>query len=424
MNGRAGGTTRLRSRPLFWVAVILAFALAAGYLGRPEGQRDDSRTPRSSFRTTPGGVAALARGIERLGRETEPRITPLVDADSVRGTIVLLHPVLPPSPREIRALLDRVREGGTLLYVPPYIPGPRPRSTEQTPLMDSLGVHMRLRLARDEVLDLYLREPSWGDDGLTEGLTLPDTLVHGFRVAGNDEEGGDDGEGDTVSVPGLKKLLTAKDDDEEWIAAAELQLGEGHVVVLAEARPLSNAKAVDHPLAVLAVRAALAYTNEADTVFFDEYHQGIRGHRTPAEVLAGFFLGTARGRALLHLILFGFLVLACAGLRFGSPVPAAAPPDRERRSPLEHVSALGDLYRKAAATGTASLLLLARLARATRHPPPRDIAEADTLLRRLDAEEGADTPLARALQGLHADPPDLTAIASGIDEHLSRRFDP
>lgn len=415
MNGGAGGSARLRSRPLFWAAVILACALAAGYLGRPEGQRGGSL--RSSFRTTPRGVAALARGIERLGRDTEPRITPLADADPVRGTIVLLRPVLPPSPREIRALLDRVREGGTLLYVPPYIPGRL--DTEQTPLMDSLGVYMRLRSARDEVLDSYLQEPYWDEDALTEGLALPDTLVHGFRVAGDDQAG------DTVSVPGLKRLLTAKDsDDEEWIAAAELQFGEGHVVVLSEARPLSNAKAVDHPLAVLAVRAALAYTNEADTVFFDEYHQGIRGHRTRADVLAQFFLGTARGRALLHLILFCFLVLACAGLRFGAPAPAVAPPDRERRSPLEHVSALGDLYRMAGATRTAALLLVARLARVTRHPPPRDTAGADTLLRRLDAEEGTDTPLARARRGLHADPPNLAAIAAGIDEHLERRFNP
>ena len=419
MSGRAGGTHQLRSRPLFWVAVILVFALAAGYLGRPEGQRAGS-TLRSSYRTTPDGVAALARGIDRLGRHFEPRITPLVDADAVRGTIVLLQPALPPSPREIRALLDRVRDGGTLLYVPKYLPGRR--STRQTPLMDSLGVHLRLRTPRDEVFDEYLQEPHWADHALTEGLALPDTLVHGFRIFGEDS---DDEAGDSMDVPVVERLLTATDvDDEDWIVAAELELGEGRIVVLSEAGPLSNGKAVDHPLAVLAIRAALAYTNAADTVFFDEYHQGIRGHRSRAEVLTGFLVGTPRGRGLLHLILLCFLVLACLGLRFGTPAPAVAPPDRERRSPLEHVSALGDLYRKAGATGTTALLLLARLARVTRHPPPRDTAEADALLRRLDAGEGTDTPLALGRKGLHADPPDLAAIAAGIDEHLSRRINP
>ena len=100
-------------------------------------------------------------------------------------------------------------------------------------------------------------------------------------------------------------------------------------------------QAGDHPLAVLAVRTALAYTSEVDTVFFAEYHQGIRGTRTRAEVLGDFFLGRPGGRTLLHLIAVCFLILACLGLRFGTPAPGVAPPDRERRSPLEHVSALG-----------------------------------------------------------------------------------
>ena len=347
------GTTRrkLRARPLFWVAVILAVAMAAGYLWRPEGQRGS--TVYSSFRTTPGGVAALARGIARLGRHTEPRITPLVDADAVRGTIVLLDPALPPSPREIRALLDRVRAGGTLLYVPRYMP--RRRTTVQTPLMDSLGVRFRLRTPQDEVFDRFLAEPEWRDHVLTEGLTLPDSLVYSFRIAGGvgASEGGGENEDvgqsearDPAGAPVLRRLLSVKDsEDEQWLAAAELQLESGRVVLLAEAGPLSNGRAADHPLAVLAVRAALAYTSEADTVFFGEYHQGIRTYRSRADVLTQFFVATPRGRGLLHLILVCFVVLACVGLRFGAPAPGVAPPDRERRSPLEHVSALGDLYR-------------------------------------------------------------------------------
>lgn len=437
MNGSVATRRRLRTRPLFWVALILLVALAAGYLGRPEGQRAGN-TLRSYFRTTPDGVAALARGIDRLGRNTEPRITPFVDADAVRGTIVLLDARRLPSPREIRALLDHVRGGGTLLYVPRY--GTSRGRTRQTQLMDSLDVVFRFRTTREQALDQYLQEPRWADDPVTEGLALPDRLVRAFRIgyrgsardgedrsdsaAAMDSAAADDSAPDPyTSPPGVKPLLTVTAvDSTEWLAAAELRQGSGRVVILSEAGPLSNARAADHPLAVLAVRAALSYTNEADTVFFAEYHQGIRGSRSRAEVIGRFFARTPQGRALLHLILLCFLVLACAGVRFGAPAPAVAPPDRERRSPLEHVSALGDLYRKAGATRTAALLLLARLARVTRHPPPRTTAEADTLLRRLDAETGSETPLGRAREGLRADPPDLAAIAAGIDEHLTRRF--
>lgn len=417
MSDHGGTAGTLRSQPLFWIAVILFLALAAGFLLRPEGQRA-SNILRSSLRTTPDGVAALARGIERLGRHVEPRITPLADADAVRGTLVLLQPPLPPSPREIRALLDHVRAGGTLIYALRYRAGRR--STVETPLMDSLGVFLRFRRVAEEVREEVLREPVWAEHALTEGLPAARAPTHGFRLAGYDEDGE---AGDAADAPPLHRLLTAGDgNDGEWMVAAELQLDDGRVLLLSDAEALSNGAAADDPLAALAVRAALSHTAEADTVFFAEYHQGIRGHRTRAEVVRGFFLGSSGGRMLLHGILLSFLILACRGLRFGSPAPAVAPPDRERRSPLEHVSALGDLYRKAGAARTAALLLLARLARATRHPPPRDTAEADTLMRRLDAEDGSETPLGRARKGLQADPPDLTAVAAGIDEHLARRY--
>ena len=410
-------TARARGgRPLFWVAVILSFALVVGYIGRPQGQRA-TNVRRSSLRTTPDGVAALARGIDRLGRNAEPRITPLVDADPVRGTLMLVQPAVFPSPREVKALLDHIDAGGTLLYAPRYLE--RDEETVETALMDSLGVHFRWRSLQERARDDRLQHPEWGDHRLTEDLPAPRPPTHGFRV------GGDDSDSVSTRVRTVRPLMRMQDsDEEEWFGAAELVLGEGRIVVFSEAEPLSNERAGDHLLAVLAVRAALAYTSEVDTVFFAEYHQGIRGTRTRAEVLTDFFLGRPGGRTLLHLIAVCFLILACQGLRFGTPTPGVAPPDRERRSPLEHVSALGDLYRKAGASNTAALRLLSRLARAARHPPPRTRAEADALLRRLDTGEGANTPLERARRGLLADPADLAVIAAGIDEYLARRSSP
>ena len=413
MSGAERGNPGLAGRPALWIVVVIATALLVGYLFRPEGMRG-TEVLRSSLRTTPDGVAALARGMERLGRPTRQRVTPLVEADPVRGTTVLLEPPLFPSPREVRALLDRVRAGGTLLYAPRYRVDRRGRVVT-TPLMDSLGVGLRRRSGREELSDESLARPRWHRHALTAELAEPVAPFHGlrFREAGDPDSSGADG---------VERLLTAEDDEgEEWIGAAELALGAGRTVVFSEAGAFSNERAGDDPLAVLAVRAALAYSGAADTVFFDEFHQGIRGDRSRAEVLRDFFLGSPGGRTLLHLVAACFLVLACAGMRFGAPSPAVAPPDLERRSPLEHVSALGDLYRKAGASNTAALLLLARLARTARHPPPRTIAEADAMLRQLDAAAGPDTPLARARTGLHANPPDLPAIAAGIDEHHAAR---
>lgn len=416
MNGVAAGIRRSAGKPLFWVCVILGVGLVAGYAMRPPGARATGAV-RSSLRTTPDGVAALARAIERLGRHVEPRITPLADADPVRGTTVLLQPHVFPSPREVSALLNAVRAGGTLLYVPQY--RVRGNGPVQWPLMDSLGVLFRRRPLGETMRDEQTLAARWTDHGLTADLAEPRLAAHALGL---------DSEADSTVPPPLRTadtLLTVLDEDgTEWIGAAVLAVGAGRAVILSDAHPLSNEQAGDDAVAVLAVRAALAHTPPSDTVFFAEYHQGISGSLTSAQVAANFFFGSPGGLALLHLIAVSLLFLAVSGMRLGRPTPATAPPDLERRSPLEHVSALGELYRKADARGTAALLLLARLARSARRPPPHDMNEADVLLGTLGPRHDTDTPLARARQALHADPIDLTTLAAGIDDHLSRSKSP
>ncbi len=450
---QAGG----RRRTVAWILVILGLGALAGYLTLPQGRRS-TEVLRSSLRTTPDGVAALSRGIARLGRHTEPRLTPMADADPVRGTIVLLQPRLVIlTPDEMQALLDHVRDGGTFIYAPPArsgVPG-------NTPFMVVLGVHFPMgssRVLPDSAVGRWAAHP------LTAGLPAPESPRFGFQVlfaeeadsAGTEarlaeaEPETDETEAETDEteaapdsvqdfIDGLRQmsagfpdagdagppipLLTAPDSSgNELMAAAEIPLGEGRIVILAHSAPLANRAAAEDPLAALAVRAALAYTSETDTVFFDEFHQGITGYGSRAQVLANFFLASPGGLTLLSIIAVSFLYLACRGLRFGVPNTAVAPADRERRSPLEHVSALGDLYRKAGSADTAALLLLSRLARSIRRPPPRDLDEAGALLRELEARSGKHPSLDRLRAGLQSEPVDLTIVAAGVDEHLARRF--
>ena len=413
----------MNRRPLLWIAALLVGGLLIGYLYRPVGTRS-RQTIRSSLRTTPDGVAALARGIDRLGRAAEPRRTPFVDADPVRGTLVMLEARLSPSPREVAALLDHVRRGGALIYAPRHL-DQEPGDTVQTPLMIALGIFLRPRTAEEDMHDFELTT-QWTSHELAEGLAQPKPVRRAVRIGRTPEH-----------RERVHALMAVTDIGEaEWMGAAAMRFGEGRVMVLASATGVSNRDAADDPLAALAVRAALAWTSPEDTVFFAEYHQGVAGLRSDARVLSDFLLGSPWGRTVLHLALVSLLTLACLGLRFGSPTPLVAPPDRERRSPLEHVSALGDLYRKAGASSAAGLLLVARLARAVRQPPPRTASEADALLRRLDSMEAVrtrgrgqagaaaaptGTPLARARAALASDPPELAALADGIDEYLTGR---
>ena len=406
-----------RLRTLVWVASIALVAGLAGYLARPEGRAaDDVR--RSLFRTTPDGVAALARGLERFGRRTAPRLTPLADADPVPAALVLLSPLVVPSPVEVHAVLERVRSGGTLVYAPRLLPGGFADALRVTPLMDSLALAFRVPRPGD------LERPDWVAHALTDGLPPPQAPRRALRRFSSRELRGRSRAGKTVerTVPFLERLLTVgRSEDEGWVGAGLLPLGEGRVIILSDAEALSNGRVADDPLALVAMRALLTYTTSAETVFFSEFHQGVRGYESTARRWAGFIFGTTPGRTLFQILAAAFLALACAGLRFGAPTTAVPPPDRERRSPLEHVSALGDLYEKAGARHTAVLLLLARLARSVRRPPPRDLPEAEALVREVAARRGEQPGLARIGRGLRADPLDLSMVAAGIDDHLGRR---
>lgn len=409
-----------RLRAVLWTGgFLLALALVV-YMLRPEGGQIAYDVKRTSFRASPDGVAAFYRTIERLGRPVAPRMTPLVDADPIRGTIVLLEPTDVPSPREAGALLAWVRDGGVLIYAPRYVemlfdadlPGSHP-------LLDSLGLAVRklpLLPAEDEDA---ARSVSWAVHPLTDGLpgatiparvlrpralpALPTTTLLRLSAERAPER------------PGRRRRFDSPLDSAAGAVAAEIPLGAGRILAFADAAPLSNANAGDDPLAALAVRAAVAYTPAGDTVFFDEFHHGVHGMGSPASAAVEFFFGNPKGRALFHLGLVAFLAVAAAGVRLGLP---ADPPKDERRSPLEHVSALGALYRKAEARETAALLLVSRLARWAHAPPPRDRAQAVALLESMERRASSDgaVQLRRIRNALCASPPKLTAVAAGIDE--------
>ena len=95
-------------------------------------------------------------------------------------------------------------------------------------------------------------------------------------------------------------------------------------------------------------------------VVFDEYHQGFGGGESPARVVFGWLATTPGGWAILQLTAVALLLLAAAAVRFG---PALSVIERRRRSPLEHLEALGAGLESAAGTETALELLVAGLRR-------------------------------------------------------------
>lgn len=398
-----------RDRTIIAVAVLVMVIVGVvSFLVRSPSQVSTVDVRRSSLRTTPDGVAAFSRALAVFGQPTEARITPLVDRDPLRGTLFLLEPTIPPSPREVRATLEWVRGGGTLVYAPRFIsrnfedfrqaPSPVPGVSPR--LLDSLGLAVR-RLPPGAMSDsTYARywiatALSVADD---ENAPEPDSLP---------------------PAPLFTPLLQANSSStSSYPTAVRVELGEGTLIILADARPLSNQYAPEASLSLLVIRATLEHTSPGDTVFFDEFHHGVRRRSSAASVLVGFLRDDPWGRTLLHLSVVSFLVLAFAGLRLGAP---RDPPQVERRSPLDHVSALARLYQRANAHESAAFLLMARLARSARRPPPRSATEIDSLLAALPTGHGQEeAALLQVRRGFESRPPDLGLIAEGIDNYTEK----
>ncbi len=408
------------------IAVATLLLVVTAFVLRPSGSsaRD---VRRSALRATPDGVAGLYRAIARLGPPTAIRVTPLVDAEPLRGTLVMLEPVRRPSPREVHELLEWVRGGGTLIHAP----------HAASPILDSLGLVRRTLVEAGDSAEAAGASPDAELEGgplrtgdpLTEGLPMagaaryaiaPDTASEENEEEDDAEDEAEEDEGPGPDpVPHHPLLLSAPDSaGQRWAVAVSIPLREGRIITFADARPLSNRFAGEGPLAVLAVRAAIAWTNPGDSVFFDEFSQGLGASRSPARATVDFLVGTPAGRASLHLGVVVLLAFFCAGLRFGAPlVPASGP----GRSSLEHVTALAAVYESAQARETAAVLMLGRLARAAHLPPPRDLREAERLLARLEKRTARPRALRLIRRGLAASPLDLIRVAQGIDNHTQGR---
>lgn len=123
-----------------------------------------------------------------------------------------------------------------------------------------------------------------------------------------------------------------------------LEQGAGRVILSATAFPFSNAglKELGNPELVLNLVASV---ERSDVIWFDEWHHGVRVKRAEVSGPDDWLRQTPAGRALLYVAGVIFVALVLRGRRFGRPVPL--PQDTARRAPLEYITAIANLSRRA-----------------------------------------------------------------------------
>ncbi|HEX7091756.1 MAG TPA: DUF4350 domain-containing protein, partial [Longimicrobiales bacterium] len=352
----------------------------------------------STFHNSPNGARALYLTLEALDIPVARRLAALDAADSIVGPLALLAPLIPPEPAELEALDRWIRGGGTLLYV----------ASPGDPTLDALGLRLTLSGVDDTVNAAARTGPPstatpTGPHRWTEGAGP----VRGFRWVFHDSS--------TVLNQGRARTLLRTDRGDAVVLT--WRHGEGTVIAWSDPAPLTNRALRESGAALIFARAAAEFTAPERPLRFDEYHQGYRGAGNAATATLHFLRTAPAGHAALQLAVVGALLLLAAGWRFGAPI---APAPGHRRSPLEHVDALAELYRQAGARATARRLLLAQLARRLGRPAPRAADGAERLFAGLAGlRVGHDHVAAIRAEWQRGDRADLVALAREIDRLMN-----
>lgn len=380
-------------RYLIGLAVAVAVTAAIVALLTPRSAWVALDVRRSSLRTTPDGVAAWARALPALGIPTAARFTSFAAEEPRGAAIVLLEPVVAPTTVEVGSLLAWIRDGGTLVYSPSF----------GSVLSDSLGLVATL------VEDLEASIES-------EGRLLPHRWTNG--VVGDADVGTWALRADSLRTTGWVPLAVAADPSAATLAW--VPVGAGGVLALAEAEVLTNGRLDSTTLSLVVTRALSDLVSRGDTVFFSEYHQGMDGSRGLVREMVDLATDSPVGRVAIDLAAVGFLLLLAAGRPFGAPLPL---PEAQRRSPLEHVDALGRIYERSGAVRAAARKLVHGASRrmGMRARTDRSGEEIIAEWRSLAHLSG---PADLALSAWKRDPLDLSALAAMLDAvveaHTSR----
>ncbi len=295
-----------------WLAIGLVAALALiTVLAAAQQTQKVALPPLSSASTNPDGARALALWLDDLGYTVRDDADNFFRIPQDAHLLLMLEPSIV-ADDEWGTMDKWVKEGGTLVvagdgfgtalatrhytFTLDYLDNPAPVLIAQTPLFASPP----LTGAANAQVQAYFETPR------------RDFVTH-------------------LAV-GSRPVLVSFD------------LGQGRVILSAAPYAFSNAglKASGNPALVLNVISA---ARSSGAVWFDEWHHGVRPVQAQVVGPEDWLRYTPAGRSLLYVALILFLALLLRGRRFGRPVPL--PTEVTRRAPLEYITAIANLGRRA-----------------------------------------------------------------------------
>lgn len=395
-----------------------------------DGRPGDPRLTTHS--AAPQGARGLFEIARRLGWRAERREAPFNDPLDSTAVYATLDPPSDLTANEAHRLLDAVRHGAGLLFV----------VRKGGALTDSLGLGVSTDLQVSTVGGALavdsaaLRQAPCSETPWPEGrgaINWQDGEVHSYWLTPVAKR-----PRDTVTFASVWRLRDPSDprppaSDSGRRAAVNVRspaatgfpYGRGRVVAVADPDLLRNdvLRVCRWGLGVTAVRmlewlgggVSQSGAHGTRRLVFDEYHQGYGTHANPARTVARFLTDTGLGRTILQGIAAGALLLAALGAR---PLLPRARERVERRSPLEHVSALAEAYGQVGATRLATRRLIHGLRRRHAHGAWRRASDEE-FLRAIAARRPAAAPAVSRLLDAAArplTPAEFAQVGEAVDD--------
>lgn len=321
--------------------VLIAFGAVAIIVALLTPEATTSKTGGlSSYSTGPGGARMTLELAQKMGWRAERRIIPL-DSGAAPAVNVVVGAEQLLGAHEVHRLLDNVRRGGALVFT---------LDGAGDEIADSIGV------ARGQV-GRFLT--GYGDASCPKPTSFQEMTTLAVPPEVHRIVWRRPAPGPVVSLASTTSRI-----EDGFAVVVGFPLGRGRVAVASSSAIFAN-EAVRTCTwgADVAVARVLEYVRppeEHPRLVFDEFHHGYGMHQGSIHAVTSYLAGTSSGHFLTQALIAGLLLVLAKAPR---PIAPRDPARIARRSPLEHVDALGHAYADVGATRTATARLVSGVRR-------------------------------------------------------------
>ena len=302
-------------RDVLFVLALLALVVGLGVANGVRQARQTTAAPLRRDSTNADGANALKLWLEALEFEVSTAQLGRFELPEDVGIVLMLQPSQQVSARELTHLETWVEEGGVLLVV---------------------GNN-----AQASMVTGYFEFSQTFYFGAETQFVKPATLAVQRGVAW-----------DSAEIDPPATFTTERTDFVTHLAIEQepvivsFQQGKGTIILSTLWEPFSNSGIQREGNAELVINL-LSMTTFDGAIWFDEWHHGDRAPIIANEISGpGAWVRRTRvGQALLLTIALGYVLTIWRGRRFGRPIPL--PDTNVRRAPLEYITAIANMNRRA-----------------------------------------------------------------------------